>query len=285
MTEKTKGLIWNLVLYTAAFGAGLIPFLMIDHIFIASAAFTIAATLVIFIVTCFYPDTSLYDPYWSVEPPVLLLLLMIRFRLWNPNSILMLFFVTVWATRLTANWIYTYCGLGHEDWRYAQYREKLSKPAFFLINLFGLQLIPTFVVYMGMVGAIFVLQQPEFSWLTIPGYIVMLAAILLEHISDTSIHSFLEEHAGEHKSCNVSVWRYSRHPNYLGEMSFWTGIFMVYAALYPRTWYMGLGFLLIILLFLFVSIPMMERHNMEHRADYDEYRKKTSRLLLWPPKE
>ena len=282
MTERAKGLLWNLLLYAAAFAAGAVPFFLIENILFAEAAFTVTATLLIFAVTCFYPDTSLYDPYWSVAPPVMLFLAMLKYSLWNPNSVMMLFAVCVWSLRLTGNWYYTYRGLGHEDWRYRQYREKLGKFGFFLINLIGLQMVPTIVVYAGLIGAFFVLQAPEFRVLTLVGYIVMLAAVGLEFLSDHAIHNFLLAHPGERRSCDVSVWRYSRHPNYLGEMSFWTGIFLVYAALYPEKWYCGLGFLLIIALFLLVSIPMMEKHNLERREDYEEYCQRTSKLLLLP---
>ena len=44
-------------------------------------------------------------------------------------------------------------------------------------------------------------------------------------------------------------------------------------------------FLLIIVLFLFVSIPMMEKHNLERRTDYAQYQARTSRLLILPSKK
>lgn len=71
MSEKNKGLLINLLLYAAALGIGLVPFMVINELLLAEAAFTVTATLVIYIVTCFIPDTSLYDPYWSVAPPVI----------------------------------------------------------------------------------------------------------------------------------------------------------------------------------------------------------------------
>ena len=60
----------------------------------------------------------------------------------------------------------------------------------------------------------------------------MLLAILLEFLSDRAIHRFLREHRGERKTCNISVWKYSRHPNYLGEMSFWTGLYIYFFFVY-----------------------------------------------------
>ncbi|MBO4366566.1 MAG: DUF1295 domain-containing protein, partial [Clostridia bacterium] len=118
--------------------------------------------------------------------------------------------------------------------------------------------------------------------LSLAGAAVMLAAVGLEYVSDRAIHRFLAEHAGEKRTCDLSVWTYSRHPNYLGEMTFWTGLYLYFAACCPADWYRGLGFLSILALFLTVSIPMMEKHNLARREDYEDYRKKTSMLLLLP---
>lgn len=281
MSEKTKGLLANMILYAVAFAVGLIPFSSTGNLFMAEALFTITATAVIFLATCFYPDTSLYDPYWSVAPPFMLLIGMVKYHYWNVNAVLMLFVTLVWAVRLTGNWYLTYPGLGHEDWRYAMYRKKLGKTGFFLVNLIGLQYVPTLVVYAGLVNGLFVIQQTSFTLWILPGLLVMLAGVTLEYVSDTAIHQFLREHRGEHLSCRESVWKYSRHPNYLGEMTFWTGMFLAFLGVCPSIWYYGLGFLLIIALFLFVSIPMMEKHNLENREDYAEYQSRTSVLLLW----
>lgn len=285
VSEKERGLVVNLILYILAFLIGQVPFVIVQDLFLAEAAFTFTATAVIFIATCIYADTSLYDPYWSVAPPVMLLIAMIKYHLWNINALLMLFVILIWAIRLTRNWAYTYKGIGHEDWRYANYRIKLSKAGFVFINLVGLQYVPTIVVYAGMINAFFVAREEAFSLWMIPGLLVMLGGVVLEYISDTSIHQFLHDHAGEHITCNISIWKYSRHPNYLGEMLFWTGMFLVFFSVRSDIWYYGLGFLLIIFLFLFVSIPMMEKHNLERRSDYKQYQARTSRLLILPMKK
>ena len=126
MQEKSKGLLINLILYLVAFSVGMLPFVLIQNIFLAEAAFTATATVVIFIVTCFIPDTSLYDPYWSVAPVVMLVAAMIKYDLWSVNALLMFAVVFIWAFRLTLNWVITYKGLCHEDWRYHMFREKES---------------------------------------------------------------------------------------------------------------------------------------------------------------
>ncbi|MBR5006277.1 MAG: DUF1295 domain-containing protein, partial [Clostridia bacterium] len=119
MTPKTKGTLIDAATYAVAFGIAAVPFMMIDNIFAATAVFTAVATAVIFIVTVVTKDVSVYDPYWSVAPPVMLLADILKYRLWNINSAILLTVTLIWAVRLTANWFVTYKGLGHEDWRYA----------------------------------------------------------------------------------------------------------------------------------------------------------------------
>ena len=285
MKEKTKGLLIDAAVYAAAFGIALVPFIFIDDIFGATAAFTATATLITFIASCVFSDVSVYDPYWSVAPPVMLISNMIKYGLWNANSIVIFAVVMIWSIRLTLNWYATYKGLGHEDWRYAMYREKFHAPMFLFISFTGLHFVPTIVVYAGLVSGLFAIREETFAPLSIIGVFVMLGAVALEFFSDKAIHRFLKEHAGERKTCDVSVWKYSRHPNYLGEMSFWTGMFIYFVACRPDIWYGGLGFIAVIVLFLTVSIPMMEKHNAERRADYAEYKAKTSMLIPLPRKK
>ncbi|MBR0267924.1 MAG: DUF1295 domain-containing protein [Clostridia bacterium] len=280
--EKIRGFLLDLIVYLGAFIVAGIPFRQIDDPFLATAVFTATATLIIFIVSVFLSDVSVYDPYWSVAPPAMLLANIQKYRLTNVNAVLLLILVSIWSLRLTVNWYITYKGIGCEDWRYAQYRKRLSPLPFQLISFFGLHFVPTVVVYGGMVSALYAMREERFALLSLAGVVIMLAAVALEHVSDWTIHRFLREHGQEKRTCNVSVWSRSRHPNYLGEMLFWTGMYVYFVALCPQIWYKGLGFLSIIALFLLVSIPMMEKHNLERRPDYARYRERTPMLVPLP---
>lgn len=280
--EKIRGFLLDLIVYLGAFIVAGIPFRQIDDPFLATAVFTATATLIIFIVSVFLSDVSVYDPYWSVAPPAMLLANIQKYRLTNVNAVLLLILVSIWSLRLTVNWYITYKGIGCEDWRYAQYRKRLSPLPFQLISFFGLHFVPTVVVYGGMVSALYAIREERFALLSLAGVVIMLAAVALEHVSDWTIHRFLREHGQEKRTCNVSVWSRSRHPNYLGEMLFWTGMYVYFVALCPQIWYKGLGFLSIIALFLLVSIPMMEKHNLERRPDYARYRERTPMLVPLP---
>ena len=77
----------------------------------------VAATIFVFIFSLVFKNASVYDPYWSVQPPVILVALAILHGV-NWFGVLLLLAIGFWATRLTANWAYTFGNLTHQDWRY-----------------------------------------------------------------------------------------------------------------------------------------------------------------------
>jgi steroid 5-alpha reductase family enzyme len=80
---------------------------------------------------------------------------------------------------------------------------------------------------------------------------------------------------------NKGLWRYSRHPNYFGEVSFWWGLYFFGLAANASYWWTIAGPIAITLLFLFISIPMMDKRSKERRPEYAEHMKKISALVPW----
>ena len=58
----------------------------------------------------------------------------------------------------------------------------------------------------------------------------------------------------------------------------WWGVWVMYASLYGFDWLI-LGPIAITMLFLCVSIPMMERRQLQNKPGYAEYKKQTRRLI------
>jgi steroid 5-alpha reductase family enzyme len=81
------------------------------------------------------------------------------------------------------------------------------------------------------------------------------------------------------------LWKYYRHPNYLGEVTFWWGLYLFALAAKPSYWWMVVGPIAITLLFVFVSIPMMDKRNLERRPGYAEHMKQVSAIIPWFPRK
>ena len=66
----------------------------------------IIATVFTFIFSLILKNASVYDPYWSVQPIVILLAFATSVKM-TPIKIATIITICVWGIRLTANWAYT----------------------------------------------------------------------------------------------------------------------------------------------------------------------------------
>ena len=85
---------------------------------------------------------------------------------------------------------------------------------------------------------------------------------------------------------NTGLWKYSRHPNYFGEICIWTSltVFSI-GAVGDVEWYNVLGMIVIILLFNFISIPMQEVQLVKRKPNYIYEQAIRSKIFPWKPKE
>ncbi|MBO5091472.1 MAG: DUF1295 domain-containing protein [Clostridia bacterium] len=86
----------------------------------------ILATIFVFLFSLIFENASVYDPYWSVQPIVIVL----AYAVGKPLTVLralLIVAVLFWGIRLTANWAYTFGNLTHQDWRYTMLKEKTKK--------------------------------------------------------------------------------------------------------------------------------------------------------------
>ena len=154
----------------------------------------VLATVVIFIFSRAYGNSSFYDAYWSVIPPLMLGYWwsqagpgVDRLRCW-----LVAIVVVLWAIRLTANWLYAFPGLHHEDWRYPMLRDRAGRWGF-LADFFAIHLIPTCQVFLGMVPVYVAVTRPGagVAWLSWLAFGIGLAAVALELVADVQMHRFV----------------------------------------------------------------------------------------------
>ena len=236
----------------------------------------VLATIVVWGFGLLYENVSVYDPYWSVFPPVAFLLWAFYTSVWSFPVILLLVASWYWGCRLTRNWAITFKGIGHEDWRYTKYRDR-HPLVFHAINLFGLNMMPTLVVFAAILPGLKLFETiAPANILTYFGCVVCIVSATIQLIADKQSHDFRAAHPG--KVCNVGLWKHGRHPNYFGEIQFWWGIWIMYASLNGFDMFIG-GAIAMTALFLGISIPLMEKRQLANKPDYAEYRKQT-RILI-----
>ncbi len=238
----------------------------------------IYATVFIFIFSLLTHNASFYDPYWSFQPMVIIIGLILFKKTLNTMMILYIISIFIWGIRLTANWAYTFKGISpaHQDWRYTMLHEKTGKMYFF-VNFFGIHLVPTLIVYSAMLPVIFVFEQsPRWNIGSLCFFILSLLAVFIEGLADCTMHHFKKE--GKKGFNRLGVWKYSRHPNYLGEITFWWAIALMAICVIPSYWWIIFGAFLNTCLFLFISIPMADQHQ-SRKVGFDLYKQNTRKLL------
>lgn len=241
----------------------------------------LVATVVVFAVSMLVDNASVYDPYWSVAPPVVAA----GWALTADGGVgarqaLVVGLIAVWAVRLTGNWAYGWRGLGHEDWRYARLRTTRGRVPWWVVSLGGIQLMPTLVVFLGLLPVYAaVTGDRPLGWLDALAVAVTAGAIALEAVADAQRHRFAADPANAGKIVAVGLWRRSRHPNYLGEIAFWWGLWLFALAAAPGWWWTVVGPLAMVALFAGASIPMMDRRSLERRPGYDAHMRAVPALL------
>lgn len=121
------------------------------------------------------------------------------------------------------------------------------------------------------------------------GFTLWLAGFMLETVADIQKLAFKLNPANRGRFIDEGVWRYARYPNYCGEITLWSGLFLmcapglhsaaqvVAAALSPL-------FTAVLLLGL-SGVPIQEKQaKARWGADvaYQQYRQRTNLLLPWP---
>ena len=245
------------------------------------------ATILIFGFSRVHHNSSFYDAYWSVIPPLLLVFWWARgdAGLDAVHCWLVAIIVFVWAIRLTANWVRTFPGLHHEDWRYPMLRARAGRGEF-VVDLVAIHVIPTLQVFLGMLPVYVAVTHSadEIGWLTWVAFAVGGAAITLETVADRQLQSFTRS-ATEGAVMDRGLWSWSRHPNYFGEFSFWVALALFGIAVAPTSWWwMFAGAAAMLAMFLGASIPMMEQRSLDRRPAYADVIARVSVFLPRPPR-
>jgi len=253
------------------------------------------ATAIVYAFSFASNNSSVYDPFWCILP----LWLGFFFKslapggvwFYEPRETLVLVLLWAWAVRffVAIPWDGWTVGLEREDWRYADFRAKLPSPAYWAFSFSSLHLTPTLLVWAALAPASRVLLQgtaaPPLNTLDAAAALLAGGGILLEAVADAQLSRFRRDRGGR-DSCAVGLWRWSRHPNYCGECTFWSGLlgFGFSSGAAQAEPLLAVGAPLMWLFFRAASVPLMDGRSQKRRRGYDVIMRAVSPLLLWPPR-
>jgi steroid 5-alpha reductase family enzyme len=242
-------------------------------------------TLLVFVFSFKYSNASLYDPYWSIIPFAMFGYWLFIFGLEaiSLKLIISAFILSFWSWRLTGNWLRGWKGIGHEDWRYIQLKQQTGK-WYILVNFLGIHLFPTLVVFVAAIPLYYIFMfATEMYWVTYIGFSIALGGVILEMVADNQLYKFKAQQNNPIAVMRFGLWQYLRHPNYLGEILFWFGLALIaYTPYTPIS--MAAGTLLMLVMFVFISIPLIDKRLLKTKPGYVLYQQSTSALIPKPPK-
>ncbi len=201
----------------------------------------------------------------------------------NFRGLLLGLLITIWGLRLAIH-VFTRNRKKKEDPRYNKWRNDWGK--FYLLrSYFQIFILQGFFLYLIVFPVLFANQHATlFTGWDIAGTVIWITGFLFESIADAQLAKFIASKPPKGSIMQTGLWKYSRHPNYFGEVVQWWGIFVI-ALSVPQGWITIFGPLTITCLILFVSgVPMLEKRH-QGRPGYAEYKRKTSVFIPLPPKK
>lgn len=193
--------------------------------------------------------------------------------------IVLLACIWLWAVRLGGFLLFRIWHI-KRDKRFDGMREKFGK----FLGFWLLQGVSVFVILISSL-LVFSADTTKLSAISLVGLCVFATGLVLEAIADVQKYRFNANPKNKGKWIDIGVWSRSRHPNYLGEMLVWTGLYIFGLPLLSIS-AAALALIspaFIIILLLFVSgIPLLEKaadKKWGKDKEYQNYKKRTPTLL------
>ena len=206
--------------------------------------------------------------------------LLLRDGTWALPQVVLTLMVVLWGARLAGYLFYRIIRIGR-DVRFDGVRERFWSFAKFWL----FQGLAVWVILLPV--TLWFARPGSWNWLMSTGLVLWLAGLAIETVADAQKFGQKTRPGGGARWTDVGLWRYSRHPNYFGELLCWWGVFLfVSGDLAGWSWLAVLGPLTITLLLLFVTgIPTLESSAQKKwgsNPEYAAYRRRTRLLVPLP---
>lgn len=199
-------------------------------------------------------------------------------------SLLLYVLVVCWGLRLSLH-IYFRNKNKTEDFRYRQWRQDWGK-TFYWRSYLQVFLLQGFILLIIISPLLFATVQRSNNWnvFTFVGLACWLIGFYFQSVADYQLKLFIKQRKSKNEIMQTGLWKYSRHPNYFGELMMWWGLFIIIIPMQGSVYFI-ISPLTISFLLLFVSgIPMLEK-KYEGNSAFQSYKKRTNALLPLPPKK
>jgi len=257
----------------------------VTALFGATFAVTVAAMLLLWLVSLAKRDVSIVDAYWGPGFAVIAVVACVLADGAAPRRILVTALTVAWGLRLGGyllwrNW------RRPEDFRYAAMRRSWGDrfPLVSLATVFGLQAVLMWIVSLPVQVAASSAGPARLGPLDALGVLVWGTGLAFEAIGDWQLARFKADPTSAGRVLDRGLWRYTRHPNYFGDACVWWGLFLIACATPGGAWTLPAPILMTVFLRRISGVPMLERALLKRRPGYAEYVARTSAFFPRPPR-
>ncbi len=229
-------------------------------------------------------DMSIVDWFWGLGFIAVTLHFAYRLDELLPKQFLVAYLVILWGMRLAIHIFFRNRSKG-EDPRYQAFRANWKENTWW-ISFFKVFLLQGGLMLVISLSILNIMSESGdyLSNINQTGVILWLLGWLFETVADFQLLRFKKNPDNKGKVMDQGLWRYSRHPNYFGEVCVWWGIFLI--SIGSGFWYISiLSPLLITFLLLRVSGVTLLEKRYEGNDKYAEYKRITSTFFPFPPKK
>ena len=229
-------------------------------------------------------DAGVVDPGWSAGIGLVSLVYALLGTGWLPRRAAVAAMALIWSVRLTAHLALRMHG-EPEEGRYRALRAEWSETGANVSRrfLFFFLFQGLLDVFLSLPMLLAVLNpEPRFSGWEIAGAALWLVSIAGESLADSQLTAFKRNPSNRGRTCDIGLWRYSRHPNYFFEWLVWVA-WLVFALGSPWGAFAALCPALMLFFLLRVTgIPATEEQALRSRGDdYRRYQRRTSAFVPW----
>lgn len=232
---------------------------------------------IIFVIALVKKDNGIIDMFWGIAFIITALGSLFISKNISFQLVIIILLVSLWGLRLSYH-IFKRNYKKEEDFRYANFRKEWKK----LFNIrvyfqiFILQALLSFIISLPIISL--VNSDSKLTFLNIFGIIIWIVGFTFEVVGDRQLKFFIKNRKDKNSIIKTSLWKYTRHPNYFGEVLLWWGIFVI---AYNSNLLIIISPITITFLLLFVSgVPMLEK-KYERNEKYLQYKKETNKFIPW----
>jgi steroid 5-alpha reductase family enzyme len=237
-------------------------------------------------IATYFKNVSIVDMFWGLAFLLVASFYFYQTEGWLLRKIALVSMVAIWGVRLSI-----YLGVRAygkpEDYRYENFRQKYGEDRYWWISFFQtflIQGVSIWLISITLLGAQYSAANASFNVLDYIGAGLWLVGFAIELIADIQLEKFRKEPDNYGKVLDDGLWKYSRHPNYFGELVQWIGFGCICAA--AGNYYGIAGAVIFTLLTLKITGVIFSKKNVKAiNLDYLFYTKRTSKLFPWAPKK